>query len=113
MVSFHTKRLMLHPFSMDDAERVQKLAGEWEVANTTATIPHPYSLEMAVEWIHSHEQGFKEGNLYTLAICLKESKLLIGAVALQVTKEAHRGEVGYWIGKDFGDKVMHQRRREK
>jgi ribosomal-protein-alanine N-acetyltransferase len=39
--------------------------------------------------------------LYTLSIYLKESNLLIGAIGLHVTKEAHRGEVGYWIGKDF------------
>jgi [ribosomal protein S5]-alanine N-acetyltransferase len=49
MLSFHTKRLMFRPFSLDDAERVQQLAGEWEVANTTATIPHPYPLEMVVK----------------------------------------------------------------
>jgi [ribosomal protein S5]-alanine N-acetyltransferase len=95
-----TKRLTLRPFTLDDAERVQKLAGEWEIACMTANIPHPYPLEIAIEWIRFHEKDRKEGNLYPFAIFLKLD-LLIGAISIKVNKEAYRAEMGYWIGKDF------------
>ena len=37
-----TKRLVLRPLTLADAADVQRLAGEREIAETTATIPHPY-----------------------------------------------------------------------
>ncbi|KMJ55655.1 acetyltransferase, partial [Bacillus sp. LL01] len=37
-----TKRLRLRPLSLGDSERIEELAGEYDVAKTTSTIPHPY-----------------------------------------------------------------------
>lgn len=47
-------RLLLRPFTVTDASRVQNLAGKREIADTTVSIPHPYSLSQAEEWIANH-----------------------------------------------------------
>jgi [ribosomal protein S5]-alanine N-acetyltransferase len=41
MPTLRTRRLVLRPFSLDDAPEVERLAGAREVATATA-LPHPY-----------------------------------------------------------------------
>ncbi|UCD23720.1 MAG: GNAT family N-acetyltransferase [Gemmatimonadota bacterium] len=95
-----TNRLILRPFNLNDAARVRELAGDREVAATTANIPHPYEEGMAEEWIAGHAGSFESGKTVTLAIVL-EPEELIGAVGL-VLNELHRSaELGYWIGKPY------------
>lgn len=40
--TLQTQRLILRPFTIADAPDVQRLAGAWEIAAMTLTIPHPY-----------------------------------------------------------------------
>jgi [ribosomal protein S5]-alanine N-acetyltransferase len=45
--TLQTERLILRPFDLGDAPEVQRLAGDWEIANTTLMVPHPYEDGMA------------------------------------------------------------------
>ncbi|MEX0655401.1 MAG: GNAT family N-acetyltransferase [Phycisphaeraceae bacterium] len=99
--SLDTKRLLLRPFLLSDAERVRTLAGERAVADTTVNIPHPYKPGMAEQWIATHVPQFAEGKLVCFAITLRDSADLIGAVGLTITPRDHHAELGYWIGKPF------------
>ena len=49
--SLKTERLKLRPFIADDADDVQRLAGAREIADSTTSIPHPYSIGAARTWI--------------------------------------------------------------
>ena len=93
-----TERLVLRPFGPDDADAVERLAGERAVADTTLNIPHPYPPGAGAEWIASLGPGWEEGTRLTLAIAARESpRELRGAVGLGI-KPAHRyAELGYWI----------------
>jgi len=95
-----TDRLLLRPFKLSDAKSVQQKAGTKEIANTTLNIPHPYPDGAAEKWISTHQPKFESGELINYAITLKETRELIGAVGLVVTKRFNHAELGYWIDKN-------------
>ncbi len=96
-----TPRLILRPFTLDDAPAVKELAGEWEIAATTANIPHPYEEGMAEEWIRTHQENFDKGEAVSLAITLKPEGGLVGAIGIHINKTNRLAEMGYWVGKPF------------
>lgn len=95
-----TPRLLLRPFSLDDAPVVQRLAGVPEVALTTQNIPYPYEDGVAEEWISTHAPRWEAGRFLTLAITT-EAEGLVGAVSLHFNHPNRRGELGYWVGLPF------------
>jgi RimJ/RimL family protein N-acetyltransferase len=94
-----TERLILRAFQMDDAPAVNKYVSEKAIAATTLNIPHPYTLEMADEWIGTHKEAFENGQAVRFAITLGDSGNLLGAIGLEITAAHERAEIGYWIGK--------------
>lgn len=96
-----TSRLVLRPFSLDDATSVQLLAGAQEVADTTLHIPHPYPPGAAEQWIATHPTAWESGTGVTYAITEPASDIVIGAVGLTIAVQHARGELGYWIGVPF------------
>jgi RimJ/RimL family protein N-acetyltransferase len=78
---------------MEDAPRVQQLAGAREVALNTLSVPHPYPDGAAEEWIGSQAAKLADGVL-TLAI---DDGDLAGTIGL-TRKDHNRAELGYWIG---------------
>lgn len=96
-----TERLLLRPFQVPDAVAVQRLAGDYEVARTTAHIPHPYEDGMAEAWISSHADGFAQGKSVTWAVTHRADGHLIGAVSITVNRQHDSGELGYWIGRPY------------
>ncbi|MCB1671610.1 MAG: GNAT family N-acetyltransferase [Gammaproteobacteria bacterium] len=92
-----TERLLLRPFQLEDSAAVQRLAGAWEVADTTANMPHPYEDGMAEAWIAGHAEAFKAGEEMTYAMVLKGSGELLGAMGM-VLDRGFLGELGYWVG---------------
>ena len=99
--TIESRRLILRPFDLSDAQDVQRLAGEHVIADTTLNIPHPYEDGMAEEWIASHEPGYEAGLRVTFAIVLRDDPQLIGAIGLTLDRDLDKGELGYWIGKPF------------
>ncbi|MFP3898301.1 MAG: GNAT family N-acetyltransferase [Dehalococcoidia bacterium] len=93
-----TERLILRPFQIDDAPRVKKLVGAFEIYRFTLAIPHPYEDGMAEKWISTHASRFYEGAGVDLAITLKADGILVGAIGLEATPGHQRAELGYWIG---------------
>jgi len=98
--TIETERLLLRPFSVEDANVVQQLAGKRKVSDTTMNIPHPYTDGMAESWISTHPSNWENRTGVTYAITIKDSKELIGTVSLSKINGA-QSELGYWVGIPF------------
>jgi RimJ/RimL family protein N-acetyltransferase len=90
----------LRRFTAADAPRVQLLAGEREVAETTAVIPHPYPDGAAAAWIAIHEVARAAGTEYSYAITASGDGLLVGAIGLRPDSGEHE-TIGYWVGRPY------------
>ena len=63
-----TSRLVLRPFTQDDAPEVQHLAGNRAIAAMTLNIPHPYEDGVAEAWIGTHQDKFENREAAVFAI---------------------------------------------
>jgi len=93
-----TERLRLRPLLPTDAPVVAPLVNDWEVARYTSHIPHPYTVQMADEFIAAQAEAPSNGSR-VFAILRKEDEVLVGCVGLHREAGSYRGEIGYWVGR--------------
>lgn len=100
--AFETNRLYLRPLHKSDAARVAYLAGDYDVAKMTGTIPHPYSVKSALDWV-SKRTNPPDGEVIHSFAVTRQLDGVIGCCG--VTKRELDGqttwELGYWIGKPY------------
>ncbi len=94
-MNIRTPRLLLRTPERADAARLSLLAGDYDVACMTGTIPHPYSEQQAAEWIESVLAG-EEGVVFAIL----RSGVVIGCTGYRAFGADH-AELGYWIGKPY------------
>jgi hypothetical protein len=78
-----------------------------DLASTTLTLPSPYALSDAEQWIPKHAADFEKGVAMTLAITLRDTGVIVGDVGLQLSAQHARGELGYLMGKLLGPRLLH------
>ena len=91
--------VVLRRFAASDAPRVELLAGDREVAENTALIPHPYPPGAAAMWIATHDTSAATGTEYVYAIAETDGAL-VGAIGLRPDRN-ERENLGYWIGRPY------------
>ncbi|HEX2205537.1 MAG TPA: GNAT family N-acetyltransferase [Longimicrobium sp.] len=95
----HTGRLVLRPFTADDARAVHDIVSDREIAYNTLTIPHPYPDGMAEEWIRTHPRLFEHGEGVVYAVTLRDTGEVVAAVGVTLEPPHRRAELGYWVGR--------------
>ena len=100
-LELRTRRLLLRPYLLSDAEDLQRLAGEFDVAKGTLCMPHPYEDGMAEEFIRAQETAIANGTDYNLGVFLRETGELNGGIGLRINRTHNTAELGYWIGKPY------------
>lgn len=95
-----TERLNLRPYRLSDAARVQLLAGDSRIADTTFNIPHPYPDGAAEQWITDSLRAYEQGSAVAYAITLRGKDEVIGTVSL-FSWQGNQAEIGYWMGVDW------------
>jgi ribosomal-protein-alanine N-acetyltransferase len=95
-----TARLGLRRFSPADAQEVQRLAGEREIAESTL-LPHPYADGMAESWLAEQAAELADGTAVNLAIERTCDATLIGSIGLEIDLEPRRARLGCWSGRPY------------
>jgi len=97
--TLQTERLKLRPYLIDDADAVQRIVSDREVAATTLSIPHPYPEGGALEWLQSIEPKWADGTAAVFAITLSPTGDVIGSIGLVIKPEHRHAEMGYLIAR--------------
>ncbi len=92
-----TEDLRLRPLAEGDADVIQQLAGDERIADTTASIPHPYPEGEASRWIADTLVRRQAGTDLALAIVDKTNDEVLGCISLMRMAQG-RAELGYWVG---------------
>lgn len=100
-MTIKTDRLILRPFTFEDAKAVASLCHNKKLTEMTLSLPYPYTEEMAINWINQHAKWRDSKERFEWAITVKDTKELIGAIGLSHHLVFHHGELGYWIGEPY------------
>jgi len=82
IMEIRTARLLLRPFTLQDAVEVRRLADDKAIAANALAIPFPYEMGMAEEWIAKHPEWRARGEQIIFAVVLKPEMHLLGALGL-------------------------------
>ncbi len=96
--TLRTERLVLRPLTQSDAQALSRLVGRREIADTTISIPHPYSEEQAQQWIAETADLFAKTKSVVFCMELKDGGNLAGTIGLRDIDDEHsQAELGFWV----------------
>ncbi|HEY8578418.1 MAG TPA: GNAT family N-acetyltransferase [Beijerinckiaceae bacterium] len=94
-----TPRLWLRWPRAADAAAIVRLGGDPQVAEMTASVPHPYRMEDAAKWIFASRAGNAQGSSLSLVLAPKRRPAeAIGAIGLHRWREG-AALLGFWLGR--------------
>ena len=96
-----TPRLSLRAFGQPDAPAIARLADDIQIYRNTLKIPYPYTEADARLWLSIQKEQARTGTGAVFAITRKDNGLMMGACGMELFSDHKRGELGYWLGRDF------------
>ena len=97
-----TERLTLGEIESRYIPEIVTYANNKNIADNVLNLPHPYTEEDAISWIHMENQGFLNKKQYIFAIYLEDK--FIGGIGLHLDETHQRAELGYWIAEPYWGK---------
>ena len=100
-LKIESSKIKLRKLKKSDAEDIYLNARDKEIARYT-TLPHPYKLRHALDFIKKTHRDIRKKAAYELGIELKETGRIIGMMSFVKIDHANKNaEVGYWLGKKY------------
>lgn len=91
-----TARLILRAPCEADIDRLEELAGDYEVSKMLAVVPHPYERHHAIEWI---QHVLSSNDRDEKAFAIDDGNGLIGVISFRQLQDTPR--IGYWLGRPY------------
>jgi len=101
-----TKRFILRPYRLSDAQDVANNINNPKIARNMATVPYPYTLAEAKKWLKKTvAENKKNPNKINWAIVIDDE--VIGAVGGEIHPHGHKMNFGYWLAeKHWGQGIV-------
>jgi RimJ/RimL family protein N-acetyltransferase len=97
-----TERMWLRWPRAADAEALARLAGDPAVSSQTASIPHPYNISDAEQFVRRARAENESGRGLVLALALKrQPNEAIGVIGAHGSDFRGTALLGYWLGREF------------
>jgi len=96
-----TERLRLRALELQDAPLIERLAGDWEVARFTGSIPHPYPPGSAAPWIVETWAEAAARQKLVAAIERRPDCTFLGCIELDLTRGNQAANLGFWVGRPY------------
>jgi RimJ/RimL family protein N-acetyltransferase len=101
MKQIETAKFILRNIAKGDEFAIAKNINDKTISRNTATIPYPYKLKDAEDWIKVCLDREKEKDPTELALAVVIDGEVCGAVSLHKIKKNHKAEIGYWLAKKY------------
>lgn len=102
-IELQTERLTLRLPGEADAASIERLIGDWEVAQMLGRVPYPYPVGGALDWIAELRPKVAAGEALNLVLVEKARPEAgaMGSVGLDTREGWEQLELGYWLGKPY------------
>lgn len=95
-----TKRLVLRPHRLSDAEAIAGSLSDFKVSRMLARVPQPFDRQDALDWLVPQASGLLPG--WALAITAGNDDVHIGTVNLELRRG--RWHLGFWLNRFYWDR---------
>lgn len=103
-----TKKFVLRPFRKGDELSLQKNINNKKIARNLATVPYPYTVKMAKEWIAKNIKEAKKKKPSMVNFVIDIDGEVAGSIGFHKI-EQHKAEIGYWLAQKYwGNGLMTQ-----
>jgi RimJ/RimL family protein N-acetyltransferase len=90
--------VVLRPWADSDVPAIAVACGDPEIAHWIDDIPAPYSRADARAYVAASQRGWKDGALWSFAVCDAETGDVLGSCGIGWQDQPHAvAEVGYWV----------------
>jgi [ribosomal protein S5]-alanine N-acetyltransferase len=90
----------IEPVEQHHMAAIQELASDPAIGEMS-NVPFPYPAHGALQFVQRAREGRQAGHLYTFAVINEEHRCVGICSLIEVTREARRTELGYWIGRPY------------
>lgn len=106
MVKFllESENYFLGPFEKSDCPRIADLCNNIKIYRNNLSLPYPYSLQDALDWVDYLDQAMDPNRFMALAIRDKKHGQVLGCLSMEFSQVHRRVEVGYWLGEPYWNK---------